>query len=220
MGRREEFFEECLKTWKAAITSVAGSNPPDSLTWRGLDRILDAIQPVMGANRNHAHLPTGGGFDFQEVEYAAESNCLSFTVEERMADIINPLSLTLEYFPKAPLESFLLLELDTLTATGVNKYPSNHKEEVIEYPRGTYLSRDLWEDGYLAHDENGREIPLPPESRLVTRWFGGKVLFVAKGSLWNGDPGTYDGRHNVMTAAQIRKVIEGTLQKRSEANSR
>jgi hypothetical protein len=176
-----------------------------------VDRIKEALQPFMGSNRNHAHLPTGGGFDFTHVENSAEVGCLSFTVEEQMADIVRPRSLTLEYFPAAPHQSFLLLELDGLVASGVNNYSSDHKEEVVEYPRGTYLNRDLWERGYLRHDENGREIPLPPESRLVTRWLDGKILIVAKGSLWNGDAGTYDGRHNAMTAFQIREIIERAL---------
>jgi hypothetical protein len=43
------------------------------------------------------------------------------------------------------------------------------------------------------------------------RWLQGKVLLVAKGSLWNSVPATYDGRHNGMTAAEIRRTIERSL---------
>jgi hypothetical protein len=62
-------------------------------------------------------------------------------------------------------------------------------------------------------DENGDEIPVPDDARLTVRWLRGKVLLVAKGSLWNGDPAAYDGRHNGMTAAQIRITIERSLAK-------
>jgi serine/threonine-protein kinase len=73
-----------------------------------------------------------------------------------------------------------------------------------------YVSREIWDRGFL-HDENGDEIPIPDNARLVMRLLQGKVLLVAKGSLWNSDPATYDGRHNTMTAAQIRRIIERSL---------
>jgi hypothetical protein len=39
---------------------------------------------------------------------------------------------------------------------------------------------------------NGRQIV--SQAWIAVRWFKGKVLLVAKGNLWNGDPATYDGR--------------------------
>jgi hypothetical protein len=117
----------------------------------------------------------------------------------------------LEYFAEAPRESFLLLELAKLAPSMVDEDSGPNRETVLEYPLGHYMSHDLWERGYLRHDENGREVPLPRDSRFVTRWFSGKILIVAKGSLWNGVPATYDGRHNTMTAEEIRGVIGRTL---------
>lgn len=214
MDRRTEFLAESLDHWKKAISEVVGPIAATSVTWHGLDRIQSVLRPFMGANRNHAHYPTGGGLDFHSVESATESGCLSFLAGDRLADIVKPRAVTLEHFVEAPRESFLLLELDKLASSGADEYPTKEKEGVLEYPSGTYLSRDLWERGYLHHDEDGREVPLPLSSRVVTRWFGGKILIVAKGSLWNSDPATYDGRHNTMTAPQIRAMI-----KRSAARS-
>jgi hypothetical protein len=211
MDRREEFLAESLEHWGAAIASVAGSKPTNSMTWNGIDRIQQALHPFMGTGRNHAHYPSGGGMDFIAVETAAEPGCLSFSVDNRAADIVKPRTLTLEYFADAPLESFLFLELDALRPSGVYENTPTASEELVEYPEGEYLDRVVWDQGYLAHDENDREIPLPPNSRLVTRWFGGAILIVAKGSLWNGTPATYDGRHNTMTPARIRAVIERSL---------
>lgn len=215
MNRRVDFHAECLRAWLAAISKAAGPSPADSMTWRGLQRIREALQPFMGENHNHAHLPTGGGFDFVRADIAAEPGCLSFAVDDGMVEIMKPRCVSLEYFPDDPGESFLLLELDELTPSGANDYASRDKEEVLEYPLGSYLSRELWERGYLRLDEAERKIPLPPESRLACRWFGGKVLFVGKGSWWNGNPRTYDGRHNSMTAAQIRAAIEHAREQRS-----
>jgi hypothetical protein len=69
-----------------------------SATWHGLDRIRAVLQPFMGIGRNHAHFPSGGGMDFQSVEIAAESGCLSFSVDDRMVEIMKPSALTLEHF--------------------------------------------------------------------------------------------------------------------------
>jgi hypothetical protein len=84
-------------------------------------------------------------------------------------------------------------------------------EELVEVAPAEYVRRDALELGFLGHDENGDEIPIPDGARPIVRWLRGKVLLVAKGSLWNGDPANYNGRHNGMTAAQIRTTIERSL---------
>ena len=209
--RREQFWAECEKKWEAAIAEAAGTKPAASMTWRGLATIREALLPFMGSNVNHGHYPTGGGMDFQNVETAAEPGCLAISVSDRQADIVKPKSLTLEYFAEAPRQSFLLLELGELSPSGVHKHNDPYKEDIFECPLGHYGSPEIWERGYLGYDENDREIPLPQDGRPATRWFGGQILIVAKGSLWNGDSATYDGQHNRMTAAQIRKLIERSM---------
>jgi len=155
---------------------------------------------------------------------SAEPGCLEFMVGDRVVQIMKPRSLTLERIDSAG-NSFLLLELDNLDPSGVYGTDENEpdrnsdaehaeqsSEELVEVAPAEYVSRDVWDRGFLDHDENGDEIPIP-DARLTVRWLKGKVLLVAKGSLWNGDPATYDGRHNGMTAAQIRTTIERSLAK-------
>ena len=93
------------------------------------------------------------------------------------------------------------------------EHAEQSSEELVEVAPAEYVSRDIWDRGFLDHDENGDEIPIPDGARLAVRWLRGKVLLVAKESLWNGVPATYDGRHNGMTAAQIRTTIERSLAK-------
>ena len=137
--------------------------------------------------------------------------------------IMKPRSLTLERLESAG-NSFLLLELDNLDPSGVDGTDENEpdgdsdaehaklsREELLEVAPAEYVSRDVWDRGFLDRDENGDDIPIPRDARLAVRWLQGKVLLVAKGSLWNRDPATYDGRHNGMTAAQIRRTIERSL---------
>lgn len=204
---REKFIEQVLQFWTTAIAKVAGNNPPVSETWRGIDSIRTALRPFMAKDRNHAHLPTGGGLDMLSVDDSVEPGCLEFGIGERAAWVMKPESLTLEYIPESPIDSFLLLELAELQPSGTYEQRETEREELAELVRGDYVERGVWDDGYFGHDEEGREIPLPNESRLVTRWLKGKILIVAKGSLWNGRPATYDGRHNAMKAIDIRTII-------------
>lgn len=213
---REKFLEQVLQFWTTAIANVAGNNPPVSETWRGIDSIRTVLRPFMAKNRNHAHLPTGGGMDMLSVDDSVEPGCLEFGIGERTAWVMKPESLTLEFIPESPIDSFLLLELATLRPSGNYEQRETKREEfveeLVELVRGDYVERGVWDNGFVGHDEEGREISLPDESRLVDRWFKGKILIVAKGSVWNGTPATYDGRHNEMEAIDIRSFITEGLQ--------
>jgi hypothetical protein len=209
----DDFHETSCATWDAAVASASsGSAAPASRVWRGDLEISQALASFMGENLNHAHLPSGGGLDFLSVGPSAEPGCLEFMVGDRVVQIMKPRSLTLERIDSAG-NSFLLLELDSLDPSGVygTEYEKPSSEELVEVAPAEYVRRDVWDGGFLDHDENGDEIPIPDDARLAVRWLQGKVLLVAKGSLWNRDPATYDGRHNGMTAAQIRRTIERSL---------
>ena len=75
-----------------------------------------------------------------------------------------------------------------------------------------YYDHELWDRGYMNYDESGREIPLPEDAHVVVRLLRGKILIVAKTSLWNSESATYDGRHDTMTTARIRDIIERSLE--------
>jgi serine/threonine-protein kinase len=210
----ETFLKECEDFWTTAIAAVVGTNAPDTSIWHGLNSIHDALKPFMAGGRNHAHLPTDGGMDVEGIDYSTERGCLELRIDDNMSWIIRPSSLTQEVFPNSLINSFLLLELADLAPTEVYEKCEADCERLLETRPGKYVTREVWNRGYLGHDENGREIPLPTGSRFVERWFRGKILFVAKGSSWNGIPATYDGRHNSMTAAEIRQTIERSLKSR------
>lgn len=206
----EEFHERAGAQWAEAIESL-GVGQQASATWNDLDAIEGAMRPFMGRGRNHAHLPTGGGMDFLTIGRSRERHCLEGTTDDKSADVFKPRSLILERFSEHPQESFLLLELQPLAATGVYKQDVQGQEELVDVPGKGYLRREVWDRGYLGLDEYEREIPLHEDARLISRWLSGKIMFVSKGSLWNSDPGTHDGRHSDMTATQLRAVIEASL---------
>lgn len=145
--------------------------------------------------------------DIEEIRHSSETNCLDFIVSDRSFYLVRPERLFFEHISSSPINSFFLLELGTLAQTDVYDKSDRQREELIELD-GEYLDRELWDRGYLGHDESGYEIPLPRHAMLTVRFLSGKILVVSKGSIWNGIPATYDGRHTNMTAKQIRKFIE------------
>jgi hypothetical protein len=211
MNRHSQFLTECLSFWKRAIEQSSGSTHASSLTWNNTGEIKRNLSFFIAPNRNHGHYPIGGGFDFNAINDSVENGLLEFQVSEKMVDIAKPQSLSLEIFRDHPIESFLLLELSEIPPSTIDDHRTEFKEELLETTPGHYRPRELWDRGYLSYDEDGREVPLPPTCRIVTRWLQGKILIVAKGSTWNGDPATYDGRHNRMSATEIRAVIQRAL---------
>lgn len=199
------------RRWLKAIETTVGGKPPASTIWRGLDDIITALTPFMGPADNHGHLPTGGGMDFKGVSRSRERGCLEFEIGDRTAYVMRPEKLTLEYLKEGPVESFLLLELADLEPSGVYEKDSESGYEPLVDLDGEYLDYDVWNRGFLEHDENGHEVPIPRNARIVNRFFRGKVVIVAKHSIWNGTPDTYDGRHDKMTVDQIRGAIERSL---------
>ncbi len=212
---KQEFIETVHSFWADAISRSFIGNPPQSAVWYGSEAILAALQPFMAEGRNHGFLPTGGGMDMLGIDVAAEPGCLAIEVDEKIVYVIKPKSLVLEYFPESPVNSFAFLQLDQLKPTGISENAEtgerSYSEYIVELEPGRYVERSVWDQGYYDYDDDGREIELPDSARLVTRWLGGKILLVAKTSVWNRTKSTYDGRHNRMQAHKIREVISNAL---------
>jgi hypothetical protein len=216
------FHHSCGVQWDRAVASVAGKASASSRVWTSRADIIDVLEPFMGENRNHAHLPTGGGMDFLSVRRASEAGCIEFRVGRRTGYIVKPKRLTMEIIPSLG-NSFLRLDLDELEPSGVyhveadedeeheeiNRYRRERgSEELLELAPGEYEDRSLWVRGFLGYDRHGEEIPMPDSARIVVRFFRGSILFVAKGSHWNGNSRTYDGEHDKLSIKQIRQIVE------------
>lgn len=218
---RQEFHKLARAKWIAAVDAV-NPNQAASMSWAGRDTIANALREFIGPGGNHAHLPSGGGLDYETIASSREPGCLEFGVGGSSVHIAKPERLTLERIDQAPAQSFLLLELGQLAPSGVYETSDDDDgderlrvlrrdhEELLEAD-GEYFDRSLWDQGFMGYDERGREIPFPENRRVVSRWLRGKILFVTKGSLWNGSPHTYDGRHNRMSPDEIRAMIERSL---------
>jgi len=206
----EEFELRNKRAWEQAISRSMGKTPPKSATWQGVDNICAALGPFMGHNLNHALLPGGGGMDFNRMSLSRELGCLEIGVAQKVNYVVKPKTLYFEFLDASPENSFFLLELSKLEQSGIYSNVYNDYEELVEIER-EYVNREVWDRGIVGFDSEGSEIPLPSDARLVIRLLSGKILLTAKTSLWNSDPGTYDGRHNLMTAARVRDIIENSL---------
>ena len=217
MAGLEDFHDECRMNWTAAVRKVAGDPPTSTTTWRGIADIVRVLKPFMGTNHNHAHLPTGGGCDITRASASPEEGCLDLWTSGRHAYVVKPKRLTLEFVEADPSESFLLLELSRLKPSDVYEdIDRRGKEELLDVD-GEYLDYGVWDRGFLRHDSNGHEVPIPRDARTVSRLFRGRIIFVAKSSFWNGTPETYDGEHDQLTNDQIRGVVKTLVARRQRA---
>ena len=194
--------------WSRAISEMFRPPIPQSAQWSDPSSIVQVLAPFMGRGLNHTMLPGGGGNDMESIAEAREPGCLMLCMGPGSAEIFRPATLYFEHFEESPWNSFFLLETEALSPSGVDRGTDGMSETLVEVSPGEYIDRDQC---ILGYDEEGEEIPLPETVRIVTRYMRGKFLVVAKASLWNLLEATYDGRHNGMTAQQIRTQIQDAI---------
>lgn len=154
--------------------------------------------------------PDGGGLDFIGARLSSEPGCLELKTEG-VPVIMRPKRLLFESFPDMPSMSYFLLEAENLAPSGVYDELRGTVEELVELSQGDYAERVIWDAGYLGHDEDGDEIPLPSSARRVKRSLSGSFAIFAKASIYNENPRTYDGRHSQMSASEFRAHIQETV---------
>lgn len=198
------------KAWKTALKTAFGTTPPRSATWSDVDGMINILKPFMARNLNHAMLPGGGGLDFHAIERAREPGCVRCDTGEQSFYLGRPRKLAFEYIDRSPANSFFLMDLNTLKPSGIYENVQSESEQLMEVDE-EYHDYGIWDRGFMGYDHEDREIPIPEEASVVVRLLRGKILIVAKASLWNHETGTYDGRHEHMMAEDIRGIIERSI---------
>jgi hypothetical protein len=227
----QEYRNRTKREWSEAVEAV--STDLRSTVWTGNYAIIDAIAPFLGEGRNHGFFPTGGGNDFTAVRSSSERGCIELMVGE-LAYIMRPRSLRLERFADDLPESFLFLDLDELTPSGVyephdtDEYQSitdpvlrrslrrlRDSEELVDMGGGHYLEREVWDRGYVDRYDD----PLPRHARRVQRLLRGKVMIACKAGIWNGISATYNGQHNELGADGVRDTLERLMSRQRERDA-
>ena len=214
----KDFHRECRAKWVSAIESAVGPTPPRTAVWQGAHEIVTAIAPFTSAV-NHMLLPgTGGGLDVAQVTLGHEPGTIEFVIRKTKAYLAEPRSMTLEYIAADPGESFVIVDVASLSPSGIyDDEPDRDqwREDLVELSPGNYVECGVWDRGYFGHDASGNEIPLPENARQLLRIFRGRLILVAKGSRWNSIPETYQGSHDRMTNEEIRGIIERWISSKS-----
>lgn len=214
------FGDQNVLDWRASVAGIFNAKKPTSKSWTDLDEIISAIRRVAEPNLNHCFFPGGGGMDLVEVAKSHEMDCLELRWSQRSASVLKPKELRLEVFPGFPSLSYFRLQSDYLKPWSKDIDPAIQiSEELAELSPLDYRDRWVFDEGYYDHDDCGNEVPIPQDTRIITRYFGGSFVFFAKGSIYNRREGKFDGynaQHNKMSADKFRRFIADLIREVTE----
>lgn len=218
MNSNPQFSDFAVMARAGWVRVVDRVMPPgyDSFSWSNPSEISCVLNHLAGSSFARALLPTGGTIDVSSASYSNEAGCVEFHSGERSVIVVQPASLKLERIASNVAESFALLDLRNLQPTGVYEHRREQHminlrcEEVVDLGCANYVSRDGRDDG-VYEDEFGDEHELPDNYRAVSRFLSGKLMLVARGSIWCRHPGLDGGFHENMDASSIRWMCESII---------
>ena len=201
--RRKEFREKNLLEWEEIINGIFNFSVPSYCTWESHLDIIKIFNKIGSKpNSNHTFMPSGGGLDLSGANISHEENCIELKYGG-LVDIVKPKKLIFNYLGDNFEWAYFRLETEELEPSGIyEELPEKFiSEELTEISPLHYEDRSIWEHGYY----NGE--PLPKSARAVSRFFKGTFLIVAKSSIYNQIPATYDGRHNKFNDKQYKEYM-------------
>lgn len=226
---RRETIKKEWALWRKLNAGVAGK-PVEKQVWTSVTEIIEILNYIgKHPALNHTFMPSGGGLDLAGACMSHEPGLVELNFDGS-PKIIKPLSLIFHAVGDNPEWWYFRLETVNFAPTDVYDHnvgiateelipwsQSNEiawsmqytGEELLEVSPGNYMDRNYWMINHIGHDEQGYEIPLPEEARLITRKVnGGAFVIFSKFSPYNFANSTYDARHNRMTDDKFRQYIE------------
>ena len=198
METREEFRIRNLMEWKERINGMFPISIPQKSEWTNIEDIIRALNWISKSSLNHMLLPTGGGLDLTGSEVAIENDCIKLFTGSTF-DIVKPKRLIFNSLGGDCSWDYFRLEIEKLDPSGVYDIDGLDSEELAYLSDGTYLDRAYWDLGYY-NDRYGNRKEFTQEDNVTTRYLKeGSFIIVAKTSVYNSIPETYDARHNRMT---------------------
>lgn len=194
--------------WKFLNKQLFGSNPPESASWRNINKIVQVLN-IIGKTPayNHMLFHDQGGLDFSHAEIATENNCIKLYDTTGFCHIVKPKIFYFEGFDKNYKWNYFLLELDKLNPIldNANDFDS---EYLVEDTPAHYVSAQYAQYGVYDYDT---EAKLPSGYQTVYRYTKGTFLIVMKNGPYNRINGTYDGRHGDCSAEEFREYIDNLI---------
>ncbi len=200
-----DFHTRNLAEWTEVQQILFPAEAPTRATWTQMDSICSVLNEIAKVQSlNHMFYPSGGGNTITGVSRATEHGMIALHVGKKIAELLKPAKLTYESFGYDANWNYFRLEVAPVEPTGIQGALGHDgiSETLTELVPGQYVSYRHWDN----NDYSGQ--PLPPESRPISRFLKGCFVFFSTRSIYNGDPSTYDARHNAMTEDEFRHYIE------------
>ncbi|BCZ46656.1 hypothetical protein psyc5s11_27230 [Clostridium gelidum] len=194
--------------WNFLNKQLFGSNPPESSSWRNINKIVEVLN-IIGKTPayNHMLFHDSGGLDFSHAENAAEDGCIKLYDTLGFCYIVKPRILHFEGFEKKYRWNYFLLELNEMRSIFESNTYNNY-EYLVEDSPGNYVSAQYAQYGVYDYDTG---TPLPKGYKIVHRCTKGKFLIVMKSGPYNGINGTYDGRHGDCSDIAFREYMNNLI---------
>ncbi|CAM3386307.1 MULTISPECIES: serine/threonine protein kinase [Saccharibacillus] len=201
-----DFRQKELSNWETLLNQLFPSGIPETFEWTNKTKIIEVLNGIGNSEAsNHTFFPSGGGLDLSSAKESNEQGCIEVKFDS-LSHILKIYSLRFQSFPGSPLEwAHFRIITSSLDASGVYENLSRDSEELTEITPGSYINRSYSEHG----EYNGK--PLPRTARTVVRVLGGDFVIFSKGSLYNANSSTYDGRHNNLGDQGFTKHLKDVI---------
>lgn len=199
---RQSFDKRQNNEWDFLTDELFSGSKPQSATFTRIDDIISVLATVgRSPAYNHLLFSDGGGWDFTSAGSANEKGCI-YVDTASYRSMVKPKALHMETFVDSRWNYFLL-ELDKLTPIFG---PTNGSSEyLVEDLPAHYV--DATDSVYGVYDYDSG-VRLPDGWRRVTRYLSGSFMIVNKRGPYNRITKTYDGRHGVMSTAELRQYVD------------
>lgn len=203
-AQKDDFRTKNLEAWERVLNSIFSAAIPERKVWTDRRSIITILRKMSVRDLTHVFFPDGGGLDLDGAKEGVEPECIE--LDTGIPTILKPRELAFESFGDEHYEwAYFRIEAIPLAPSGVYKTLEGPYEELTEIRPGNYIVRSALDAG--EYEEGGRVRRLPESARGLMRYLSGAFVIFAKGSLYNRNPHTYDGRHAKMTAKEFHAHV-------------
>lgn len=209
----DDFHRRNLLEWTQLNRRLFPLVCPTRAEWTELNSICAVLRMVGEVPAlNHMFFPDGGGNTITSVAKAGEVGCIE--LEALGTYIVKPEKLLFESFEAlGDGNRWNYFRLETAQVRPIDQKFVDHTgthENLTEIEPGRYGERDLWEYPEEIYGPDYKEIlgsAAVKNMRPITRYLRGSFVIFSTRSPYNLSPGTYDARHDKMTAVEFRNYI-------------
>ncbi|MGK9269196.1 serine/threonine protein kinase [Bacillus inaquosorum] len=239
MSDYQEMKAEQSELWRKLAEDIFKEKVNNVQTFKNLNEIVYILSRVgQSTAHNYTFTPSGGGNELADASLSLEQGRLELKFDGNSVEIIEPVSLTFNPIGSNPDWWYYRINTKSFDPSGVYKkinidvnennsteaYKSAEDKEqerllslygepVLEIAPKEYIDISYQEQGYLDYDEDGNEIPLPANARIIQRRHnGGDFVIFPKFSPYSTHT-EFDGGHSKVKDEEFRSFISAIVAK-------